>query len=264
MGVMGLLDEECQMPKGSEEQYVSKMHKFFAQSPYYAKPERGAGKVKRRSVMPSAQPTPSSKDIDKLQFSVIHYAGKVTYTAEAWLEKNRGFLQPELAFMMSNSAHPLLPTLFKPKAAGAGEKKKETVLASFRNSLRSLSATLLQTSARYIRCVKPNMAKVAGRFDGHFISRQLRYTGVAAVVEIQRSGYPISLRKGEFVKRYRSCAFSNPALLDPALDENAKCTNLLNIIRQVLQTTPPLARARLPCTRCTRCTRCTSPLSAAV
>ena len=64
------------------------------------------------------------------------------------------------------------------------------------------------------------MQKVAGTFDGHFISRQLRYTGVAAVVEIQRSGYPISLRKAEFIKRYRSCAFSDASLTAATLSED--------------------------------------------
>ena len=247
MGVMGRLDEECALPKGSEAAYVEKMHKFFVQSPYYEKPARGGVAVKRRSVLPSVA-SATSKDVgtrachdrtprgawdmhsrsaardsllgatllsrarsltrrrplaararsaDKLQFSITHYAGKVTYTAEAWLDKNRGFLQPDLAFLMRTSSNPLLQTLFttgrQHSKLPTDGKKRETVLSSFRQSLKALSATLLQTSARYIRCVKPNALKVAGHFDGRFIARQLRYTGVSAVVEIQRSGYPISL-----------------------------------------------------------------------
>jgi len=233
MGVMGLLDEECALPKGSEATYVEKMHKFFSQTPYYEKPSRGGVKVKRRSVLPSALPTSAmGKDLDKLQFSIIHYAGKVTYTAESWLDKNRGFLQPDLAFVLSTSSAPLLQSLFMRRDDAVGSARnlsrdKATVLSSFRQSLRSLSSTLLQTNARYIRCVKPNAEKQPNHFHGHFISRQLRYTGVSAVVEIQRSGYPISLLKTDFVRRYRCCAFSEPQSASPDLPPETVCANLL-------------------------------------
>ena len=85
-----------------------------------------------------------------------------------------------------------------------------TVGGAFRASLKALTATLLQTSARYIRCIKPNAKKVPGVVDGQYISRQLSYTGVMAVVEIQRSGYPISMSKEDFVKRYRCLGFETP------------------------------------------------------
>ncbi len=235
MGVMGLLDEECQLPKGSEEHYVEKLHKFFSQSQYYEKPPRGGGTVKRRSVLPSATPASAAgKDLDKLRFSITHYAGKVTYTAEQWLDKNRGFLQPELAFLLSTSSSSLLSSLFAPSAEAKAEKAKSTVLSTFRASLKQLSATLLQTSARYVRCIKPNAKKVAGQYDGHFVSRQLRYTGVGAVVEIQRSGYPISLPKSDFIARYRCCVFAEPHLMAAELSEDDKCKNLLNAIRSLL------------------------------
>jgi len=210
------------------------MHKFFSQSPYYEKPPRGGGAVKRRSVLPSATPASAAgKDLDKVRFSIQHYAGKVTYTAEQWLDKNRGFLQPELSFLLSTSSSSLLSSLFAPSSEAKAEKGKSTVLSTFRASLRQLSATLLQTSARYVRCIKPNALKVAGKYDGHFVARQLRYTGVAAVVEIQRSGYPISLPKSDFVSRYRSCAFSAPEQIAATLSEDEKCTNLLMMIQQL-------------------------------
>ena len=82
--------------------------------------------------------------------------------------------------------------------------------------------------------LKPNAEMRPGFFDGHFIARQLRYTGVAAVVEIQRSGYPISLPKADFVRRYRSCVFSEPALVDPALPIDTLCTNVLDTLQQLL------------------------------
>ena len=66
------------------------------------------------------------------------------YTADNWLDKNRGFLQPALAFLMSTSSNPLLESLF-PVATkkDSKDKKGSTLLAGFRASLRALSATLL-------------------------------------------------------------------------------------------------------------------------
>ena len=168
-----------------------------------------------------------------LQFSIAHYAGKVTYTAKSWIDKNRGYLAPDLAFLMSTSSSTLLSALF-PRISGGECRKSSTVLASFRSSLRALSATLLQTNACYIRCLKPNASKIAGHFDGHFIARQLRYTGVSAVVEIQRSGYPISLPKADFFRRYRSCAFSDPALTSAKLPLDTLCANILSSIEALL------------------------------
>ena len=79
-------------------------------------------------------------------------------------------------------------------------------------SLRALSDTMAATHQHYIRCLKPNMVKKAELFHGDVLTRQLKYTGCAAVVEIQRSGYPVSLSHGEFLGRYRCIALSLPQL----------------------------------------------------
>jgi myosin heavy subunit len=236
MGVMGMLDEECALPKGTEESYVEKMHKMFVGSTIYSKPARGGAATKRKSVLPSS--VPQSRDVDKLQFCVQHYAGNVMYTSVNWLEKNRGFLQPDLAFLMSTSSDSLLQSLFPVSQKKKDDKKTSTLLATFRASLRALTATLLQTNARYIRCIKPNADKVPGRCDGHFMARQLRYTGVSAVVEIQRSGYPISLPKADFIARYRCCAFSFPDKMAKSLTPDVICSNLLDIIQELIGSEP--------------------------
>ena len=46
VGIMALLDEECALPKGSEDAYVEKMHARFGALASYAKPQttrRGGG-----------------------------------------------------------------------------------------------------------------------------------------------------------------------------------------------------------------------------
>ena len=105
-------------------------------------------------------------------FTLKHYAGDVTYTAANWLDKDRLGLLQDLTALMIKSESPLIASLFTseeptkeapqgtptrhPKKEAA-TKKERTVFASFRASLRSLSATLETTSARYIRCVNREM-----------------------------------------------------------------------------------------------------------
>ena len=66
-----------------------------------------------------------------------------------------------------------------------------TVGYAYRASLRALSDTMAATNQHYIRCLKPNMQKQPMLFHGDVMSRQLAYTGCSAVVQIQRSGYPV-------------------------------------------------------------------------
>ena len=229
-GVMALLDEECTVPKGSDEGYVSKMHNAF-KSELYSKPRRGKGANLHGKA--------TSAKFDKLQFIFRHYAGEVQYTANRWLEKNRGTLHPDLPKLLASSSRPLLAALFAERAA-SDETKRATVGASFRASLRALSETMAATKQHFIRCIKPNMQQRCDDFNGQVVSRQLRYTGVAAVVEIQRSGYPISYSHSNFIGRYRCVAFDKPELLSKETsDPKECCAGILNYAQQLAGDSAP-------------------------
>ena len=149
------------------------------------------------------------------------------YTAEGWLDKNRGFLSPELALVLSQSKSAIVRAMFPPSAE---VKKKSTISSTFRKSLRALSTTMLQTAQTYVRCVKPNGVRQPNNFEGHFVLRQLRYTGVASVVEVQRSGYPISVSHADFISRYRCIALDRPDILAAAKGNAAEgCKALLKV-----------------------------------
>ena len=196
------------------------------------------------------------------------------YTATGWCAKNKGFLPTEMVSLLVSSDSPLVSSLFtdaadssaatadkavssptrpaaKPALAEEGRKKKAaaTVLGRFRQSLRELFATLDGTAARYVRCIKPNAAKVADRYDGRYVERQLLYNGVLAIVEIQSAGYAISLLKPNFLARYRCCC---PRTLPPeeaaalaaaASDPNLACTTLLSAAQRTLGSAGPAAGA---------------------
>jgi len=58
MGILSLLDEECWFPKATDKTYVEKLHKEHLKNAKYKKPDfRSAA-----------------------SFSIVHYAGTVSYT----------------------------------------------------------------------------------------------------------------------------------------------------------------------------------------
>lgn len=249
--ILGLLDEECALPKGSDEAYVTKLHTYFEEGfECYSKP-----KARYRGRTGSGP--------DEPQFTVHHYADSVTYTATGWLEKNKGGLALNLEQLMRASAIPLLQALYaeadegmlataraderrssdeRPRLTGTeaplATAKKKTVMAHFRDSLRQLFVSLDVTAARYVRCLKPNGAKQANRYDGRYVERQLAYNGVLALVEIQAAGYAVSLPKREFVARYTCCCVPDAAL-SAALgavgtEPEAACSALLDAAQATL------------------------------
>ncbi len=214
-GIFAALDDECSVPKGAEQSFVDKLHALFSKgkpkaSHCYDKLKRAKGGKLVGEASAKEFESLGTRELDELSFVVVHYAEPVKYTADGWLDKNRGYLHPELAFVLSQSASTLVRELYPASACDVA--KKSSVSSTFRKSLRALSATMLQTSQWYVRCIKPNGVRKPDQFEGHFVLRQLRYTGVASVVEIQRSGYPISISHGDFLSRYRCIALERPAL----------------------------------------------------
>lgn len=59
------------------------------------------------------------------------------------------------------------------------------------------------------------------------MTRQLQYTGCSAVVQIQRSGYPVSFVLKDFVATYRCIAFREPKLIQEDLPNAEIVKNLL-------------------------------------
>lgn len=97
--ILRLLSEECRMPKGSDQSFVSKLHQEFGGNqespahPYYIRGDD------RRNW---------SKE-----FSVNHFAGPVTYNVEGFLQKNKDVHQSQLFEVIENSSNHHLRDLAK-------------------------------------------------------------------------------------------------------------------------------------------------------
>uniref|UniRef100_A0A4W5MFJ5 Myosin VAb n=1 Tax=Hucho hucho TaxID=62062 RepID=A0A4W5MFJ5_9TELE len=152
MGVLDLLDEECKMPKGSDDTWAQKLYNtFLKKSDLFDKPR-----------------------MSNKAFIILHFADKVEYQCEGFLEKNKDTVNEEQINVLKLSKLDLLLELFSdeekpagsltsrskmPRPVQAQRDHKKTVGTQFRNSLHLLMETLNGTTPHYVRCIKPNDLK---------------------------------------------------------------------------------------------------------
>ena len=136
-------------------------------------------------------PARSSHD---LAFTIQHYAGKVTYNTEAFLEKNRDTVSRDITSLLRLSEVPLVKRLFTSKRdetgsfkGGRGHKKatSSTVCGAFAASLHQLMGKLNAADPHFVRCIKPNLKKAPKLWIEDMVARQLRYAGVLETVRIR-------------------------------------------------------------------------------
>ncbi|OWF47527.1 myosin-IIIa-like isoform X2 [Mizuhopecten yessoensis] len=224
IGILSLLDEETNFPKGSDRSFVDKLDIHFHGNGYYTK----------------SQQSTSGK------FTIHHYAGKVTYDSSSWLEKNRDTLPPGVMEMLQGSTDDLVKLMFRgqvtrtgslalqcrkstsrrtrrsKKPSMYGRKRKITVGGQFKNSLQILMERMMSSSPVFVRCLKPNHVKVPGKFDETYIRDQLLYTGMLETIKIRREGFAVRPSFPEFVEKYKII------LCKPSLEGNKQnCVQIL-------------------------------------
>uniref|UniRef100_A0A3Q3JQK4 Myosin VAa n=1 Tax=Monopterus albus TaxID=43700 RepID=A0A3Q3JQK4_MONAL len=231
MGVLDLLDEECKMPKGSDDSWAQKLYNTH---------------LKTCSLF--EKPRMSNR-----AFIIQHFADKVEYQCEGFLEKNKDTVNEEQINVLKASKFDLLVELFQDEgkassptgqAPGTGgrtrlsikpdksrqsssREHKMTVGCQFRNSLQMLMETLNATTPHYVRCIKPNDFKLAFSFDPKRAVQQLRACGVLETIRISAAGFPSRWTYQEFFSRYRVLMKQKDVLPDKKLT----CRNVLEKLK---------------------------------
>uniref|UniRef100_H9H1A8 Uncharacterized protein n=1 Tax=Meleagris gallopavo TaxID=9103 RepID=H9H1A8_MELGA len=200
LGVLDLLNEECKMPQGSDGSWAQKLYQTHLGSSHFQKPKR---------------PTDA--------FIVCHFAGKVEYQCDGFVEKNRDTIPEELVGLLRASKSALLTELFLEDGDGptsrrssgsrsarpsrrsipGTQKSKKSISSQFKSSLHRLMETLGSTTPHYVRCIKPNDSKLPFVFDSRRAVEQLRACGVLETIRISAAGYPSRWTYQEFFERYR-------------------------------------------------------------
>ena len=170
------LDEESKIPKGSSKTWYDKMKKL------------GSSKLPNLSF-----PT-SSKDV----FTVLHYAGMVTYSPIAFMEKNVESLNNDLVTVMMSSSMSLVRRLFTeiPDASATSSSSsssrslsitssksssaagKQSIAFKFQAQLTSLMTMLRATESHFVRCIKSNSKCRPLLYEPQLVQKQLLYSGV--------------------------------------------------------------------------------------
>uniref|UniRef100_A0A3Q3B146 non-specific serine/threonine protein kinase n=1 Tax=Kryptolebias marmoratus TaxID=37003 RepID=A0A3Q3B146_KRYMA len=223
MGLLSLLDEESRFPQATDQTLVDKFEDNL-RCKYFWIPKRM-----------------------ELCFGIQHYAGKVMYNVNGFLEKNRDTLPADIVVVLRTSENKLLQQLFSspltktgnlatsrarvtaasrslPPQLGSGRTKvdtmemmrhpeettnmrRQTVASYFRYSLMDLLSKMVVGQPHFVRCIKPNDDRQALRFCDERVTVQLRYTGILETVNIRRQGYSHRIPIEDFVNRYYCLAF---------------------------------------------------------
>ncbi|XP_024862269.1 unconventional myosin-Va isoform X11 [Kryptolebias marmoratus] len=221
MGILDLLDEECKMPKGSDDSWAQKLYNTHLKTCCLFEKPRMSNRA----------------------FIIQHFADKVEYQCDGFLEKNKDTVNEEQINVLKASKFHLLMELFQDEekatsptgqAPGTGgrtrlsikpdksretssKEHKKTVGCQFRNSLQMLMETLNATTPHYVRCIKPNDFKLAFSFDPKRAVQQLRACGVLETIRISAAGFPSRWTYQEFFSRYRVLMKQKDVLPDKKL-----------------------------------------------
>lgn len=172
-----------QMPRGSDASWTEKLYSKCSKYSHFGKSRFG-----------------------RSSFIVNHFADRVQYESNGFLEKNRDTVIEEQINVIKASGNSLLRRLFKPDDqklqvpgaklkvvsakgdSGAKKSHKKSVGSQFRESLNALMSTLNVTTPHYIRCIKPNDTKAGFEFNPKRAVQQLRACGVLETIRISAAG----------------------------------------------------------------------------
>ncbi|ETV87400.1 hypothetical protein H257_00993 [Aphanomyces astaci] len=231
LGVLSLLNEESSLATGTDASFA---HKLSAVMDNHARFE-----------------TPR---LHSSAFIILHYAGKVLYDTNGFLDKHRDALLPDIKKVLGESSVHLVRTMFPTdmtschrslhrqsssathhhakRGPGVAATRAVTVGTQFKESLARLMDKISHTNVHYVRCIKPNSVKSPHAFHHESIVDQLRCAGVIEAIRVSRSAYPSRLPHVDCIKRYAILA---PAALarrllaevDFVADPKAQCSDLM-------------------------------------
>lgn len=207
IGIIALLDEACMFPKSTHETLSTKLFQNFRSHPRLEKAK-----------------------FSETDFRIAHYAGKVTYQTETFIDKNRDYVVVEHCNLLSSSKCPFVAGLFPalPEESSRSSYKFSSVSSRFKQQLQALMETLNSTEPHYVRCVKPNSLNQPQKFEKLSVLHQLRCGGVLEAVRISLAGYPTRRSYSEFVDRFGLLA---PDLLFGSYDEKMITEKILQKLK---------------------------------
>ncbi|KAG5277616.1 hypothetical protein AALO_G00089450 [Alosa alosa] len=225
-GILRILDDQNGFPQATDHTFLQKCHYHHGNNPLYSRPK---------------MPQP--------EFTIKHYAGRVTYQVHKFLDKNFDQLRQEVLDLFMQSKNTMVGNLFLKHAETLGNRSStlthtlththshtrryqaNTVAAKFQHSLQELLDKMERCSPYFVRCIKPNQNKEPGLFEMELVAAQLRYSGILDTIRIRKEGYPMRIHFHVFLNRYKALLGLKETL--PPNGEN--CVIMLCPIKKLFQ-----------------------------
>ncbi|XP_036068960.1 unconventional myosin-XV [Oryzias melastigma] len=195
-GILRILDDQSSFPQATDHTFLQKCHYHHGNNPLYMKPK---------------MPIP--------EFTIKHFAGRVTYQVYKFLDKNYDQVRQDVLELFIQSRNKMVSNLFSAHGEAisqprGGHKRKSssvtrkyqapTVSSKFQLSLLELVEKMERCNPYFVRCIKPNSMKQPGMFEDDLVSSQLRHSGVLETIRIRKEGYPVRMSFYAFLFRYKS------------------------------------------------------------
>ncbi|XP_037648825.1 unconventional myosin-XV isoform X6 [Sebastes umbrosus] len=195
-GILRILDDQCCFPQATDHTFLQKCHYHHGNNPLYQKPK---------------MPLP--------EFTIKHFAGRVTYQVYKFLDKNYDQVRQDVLDLFIQSKNKMVSNLFLVHAEVTGQQRgghmrksstvtrryqAPTVSNKFQQSLLELVEKMERCNPFFVRCIKPNNMKQPGVYEDDLVSNQLRHSGVMETIRIRREGYPVRMPFYIFLFRYKS------------------------------------------------------------
>uniref|UniRef100_A0A8C0MFX0 Myosin IG n=2 Tax=Canis lupus familiaris TaxID=9615 RepID=A0A8C0MFX0_CANLF len=198
-GVLAVLDEACSAAGTITDRiFLQSLDTHHRHHPHYSS----------RQLCPTDKTMEFGRD-----FRIKHYAGDVTYSVEGFIDKNRDHLFQDFKRLLYNSSDPTLRTMWPDGQQDITEVTKRPLTAGtlFKNSMVALVENLASKEPFYVRCIKPNEDKVAGRLDEDHCRHQVSYLGLLENVRVRRAGFASRQPYPRFLLRYKmTCEYTWP------------------------------------------------------
>uniref|UniRef100_A0A8C7H3Z5 Myosin IB n=1 Tax=Oncorhynchus kisutch TaxID=8019 RepID=A0A8C7H3Z5_ONCKI len=208
-GILAMLDEECLRPGTvTDDTFLDKLNTICAEHQHFE------SRLSKNSKFLTDHSLPHSC------FRIQHYAGKVLYRVEGFVDKNNDLLYRDLSQAMYKATHSLMRQLFpEGNPAKVNLKRPLTAGFQFKASVGGLMRNLQTKNPNYIRCIKPNDKKAAHIFTDSLVCHQVRYLGLMENVRVRRAGYAFRQPYEPCLERYKMlCKQTWPHWRGPARD----------------------------------------------
>ncbi|KAF1670359.1 Unconventional myosin-XV, partial [Pygoscelis papua] len=186
-GILRILDDQSCFPQATDHTFLQKCHYHHGTNPLYTKPK---------------MPLP--------EFTIKHYAGKVTYQVHKFLDKNYDQVRQDVLDLFISSrtkVQPLLRALSQTQQQ-EGESRPGACRPAAMPVLPALTGTGSAVGARWAgicprgrRGFSPSPPQEPGLFEADVVSSQLRYSGILETIRIRKEGFPIRIPFLIFIDR---------------------------------------------------------------